>query len=69
MKLSISKTDKEFKTAYLVKEGDVDEAVVEHQGFPGPQQFSEQRPDVDTVVVWPSLVKKAEREKEQLGIK
>lgn len=44
-----------INTWYLVKEDHVDEAVVEHQGFPGAQQFSEQRPDVDAVVIRSSL--------------
>lgn len=40
---------------YLVKEGHVDEAVVEHQGLPCTEKFSEQSSDVDSLVVGSSL--------------
>lgn len=43
---------------YLVKEGHVDEAVVENQGLPCTEQLGEQRSNVDSLVIGPSLTDK-----------
>lgn len=52
---------------YLVKEGHVDEAVVENQGSLGPQQFCEQSPDVDAPVIRTSLMTTNSREEETIN--
>lgn len=43
------------KSWYLVQEGHVDEAVVEHQRFLCTKQLSEQRSDMDPTVIRSSL--------------
>lgn len=40
---------------YLVKEGHVDEAVVQNQGLPGTEQLGEQSSNVDSLVIGSSL--------------
>lgn len=40
---------------YLVEEGHVDEAVVQHQGLPCTEQLSEQSSNVDSLVIGSSL--------------
>lgn len=47
---------------YLVKEGHVDEAVVQNQGSLGPQQFYEQSPDVHALVIRTALIRTNSRE-------
>lgn len=47
---------------YLVQEGHVDEAVVEHQGLLCTEQFSEQCPDVNSLVISSSLTGRKEED-------
>ena len=58
----------EVERHYLVEEGHVYESIVEHQGSPGSEQLSKQRPHADPVVVCPALRTERETQRDILEL-